>query len=112
MGSASFWSQLQQRKAAERFEHFIERYGFFSGFGADGIFFPEPRVDAQGNVDTVGGQLRDPVDDCQLCFVDLPVLELFGVFPLRGIVFCNNHYACCIFVEPVNNAGPKFAKAG
>ena len=112
MGSAGLWSQFQQRKATERFEHFIERYGFFSGFRTNGIFFPDFRVDAEGDVDTVGGKLRGPVDYCQICFIDLPVFKLFGDFPLGGVVFCNNHYAGRVFVEPVDDAGPKFTQAG
>jgi hypothetical protein len=46
VGSAGFWGQLQQGKAAKGFENFIKRHGFFSGFGTNGIFFPDFRMDA------------------------------------------------------------------
>ncbi|MBA7645215.1 hypothetical protein ES703_52969 [subsurface metagenome] len=51
------------------------------------------------------------MDNGKIGFFYLASFELFGNFPLGGVVFCNDHNTGSIPVEPMYDAGAKIAKA-
>ena len=67
-------------------------------------------MDAQGGVDAVACEVGCAVDDGEVTFFDLAVVELLGDFPLGDVVFGENHHACGVPVETMDDAGAKFAK--
>ncbi len=112
VGPARFGGEFEQRKSLEVFEDLVESDGFFAGVWSYRIFFPCFGMDAERGIDAVTGEVGGAVDDCEVGFFDFSVLELFGDFPLGGIVFGDDHNAGRIFIESMNDAWPGFAEPG
>ncbi len=106
--ATGFGHQFQQGVAGgtdfETFFDVVDRLGRLADIGADGIAFAEFLVDAEGGVDEVGIEFHESMHDGEVGFFNRSPFELPGESPVRFIGFGDEDEACCVTVEPVDDA--------
>ena len=68
-------------------------------------------MDTKSSFDTIGSKFRRAVYICEVCFLDLAVLKLFGDFPLGAVILRDDHYTRGVSIESMHDAGTELAES-
>ncbi len=113
VGASGFGGEFEEGVAAEAFFDGVDGLGGFAGgVGADGVFFADFGVDAEGSVDEVGVEVGFTVDEGEVGFADGASFELAGDAPMGFIGFGDEDEAGGVAIEAVDDAGAPGVGAG